>query len=75
MTPAVSLLLRSAMSEAVVVTDPAGNAKLAKNSESGRRKRARDDAAAAAILAVSAGIRAGPKLARPGFRVHIVEAA
>ena len=55
--PATSLLLRSAMGEARVVIDPAGNAKLAKNSEAGRRVRARDDAAAAAILAVALGSR------------------
>ncbi len=57
-TAAASLLLRSAMSEARVVTDPAGNSKLSKGTEGGRRLRARDDAAAAAILAVSAGVRA-----------------
>ena len=34
------------------LSDPAGNSKLAKGSEGGRRLRARDDAAAAAILAV-----------------------
>ena len=55
--PAVSLLMRSAMREAVTVADPAGNEKLAKNSEGGRRSRARDDAAAAAILAVAVGSR------------------
>ena len=55
--PAASLLLRSAMAEARVVMDPAGNAKLAKNSDGGRRARARDDAAAAAILAIAAGAR------------------
>ena len=55
--PGASLLLRSAMTEARVVIDPAGNSKLAKNSEGGRRVRARDDAAAAAILAVAAGSR------------------
>ena len=59
-TPAVSLLLRAAMSEAVTVSDPAGNAKLAKRGEGGRRSRARDDAAAAAILAVAVGDR-GPE--------------
>ena len=52
-----SLLLRMAMSEARCVGDPAGNWKLAKNSEGGRRALARDDAAAAAILAVSEGVR------------------
>lgn len=55
--PAESLLLTAAMAEARVVTDPAGNAKLSKGSEGGRRVRARDDAAAAAILAVAAGHR------------------
>ena len=45
------------MSEARTVSDPAGNAKLSKGSQGGRRLRARDDAAAAAILAVAAGVR------------------
>ena len=54
-TPLPSLLLRSAMSEARTVSDPAGNSKLSKGSQGGRRLRARDDAAAA-ILAVSAGV-------------------
>ena len=61
--PVDSLLLTSAMSEARVAVDPAGNAKLAKGSQGGRRQRAKDDAAAAAILAVAAGYRewhAGP---------------
>lgn len=56
---APSLLLRSAMAEARCVSDPAGNAKLAKASQGGRRLRARDDAAAAAILAVASGVRRG----------------
>ena len=64
-TPAVSLLLRSAMSEARTVGDPAGNEKLAKQTEGGRRLRARDDAAAAAILAVALGTR---KPAQPSRR-------
>ena len=55
--PVKSLLLTAAMSEARVVSDPAGNAKLAKGSEGGRRVKAKDDAAAAGILAVSAGVR------------------
>ena len=45
------------MREATVVSDPAGNEKLSKTSEGGRRFRAKDDAVAAAILAVSAGVR------------------
>ena len=56
-TPTVSLLMRAAMREAVTVSDPAGNEKLAKGSEGARRQRARDDAAAAAILAVAVGSR------------------
>ena len=56
-TPAPSLLLRSALAEARTVLDPAGTAKLAKASEGARRVRARDDAAAAAILAVAEGVR------------------
>ena len=55
--PAPSLLLRSAMAEARTVSDAAGNSKLSKGSQGGRRARARDDAAAAAILAVAAGDR------------------
>ena len=55
--PVESLLLRSAMREAVTVADPAGNEKLSKNTEGGRRSRARDDAAAAAVLAVAVGSR------------------
>ena len=56
-TPARSLLLPSAMSVARTISDPAGNAKLAKGSQGGRRLRSRDDAAAAAILAVATGTR------------------
>ena len=66
-TPAPSLLLRSAMAEARTVSDPAGNAKLSKGSQGGRRVRARDDAAAAAILAVAAGVRQ-PTEAPPRWR-------
>ena len=66
-TPAPSLLLRSAMAEARTVGDAAGNQKLSKGSQGGRRHRARDDAAAAAILAVSAGVRQ-PVVVRPRWR-------
>ena len=65
--PSPSLLLRSAMAEARTISDPAGNAKLSKGSQGGRRLRARDDAAAAAILAVAAGVRA-PFASRPRWR-------
>jgi phage terminase large subunit-like protein len=47
-----SLLLRSAFAEAVTISDPAGNAKLAKG-----RSKGRIDAAAAAVLAVAEGAR------------------
>ncbi len=67
-TPFPSLLLRGAMAEARTVSDPAGNAKLAKGSEGGRRTRARDDAAAAGILAVSAGVRHRERLPATGTR-------
>ena len=65
--PAPSLLLRSAMAEARTVSDPAGNVKLSKNAQGGRRARARDDAAAAAILAVAAGGRQ-PAQPKPRWR-------
>ena len=55
--PSQSLLLRAAMSEARVTGDPAGSWKLAKNVQGGRRASARDDAAAASILAVAEGYR------------------
>ena len=58
-TPQVSLLLRSAMREARSIADAAGNEKLCKATEGGRRLRARDDAAAAAIIAVAEGTRRG----------------
>lgn len=50
-------LIRSAFSEARTLSDPAGNEKLAKRSEAGRRRNARDDAVAAMILAVAYGYR------------------
>lgn len=52
-----SLLLRSAFADAVTLSDPAGNAKLAKG-----RSKGRIDAAAATILAVAEGAR---RRARP----------
>ena len=56
-TPGQSLLLTAAMGEARTMVDPAGNAKLCKGTEGGRRRNAKDDAAAAAILAVALGWR------------------
>ena len=69
-TPVPSLLLRSALAEARAVTDPAGNSKLSKGVEGGRRLRAKDDALAAAILAVAAGTRQGGRPKRPRWRYH-----
>ena len=57
LTPVKSLLMRASMSEARLVGDVAGNWKLAKGSEGGRRSRAKDDFVAAAILAVAVGRR------------------
>ena len=71
-TPIKSLLLRSSMAEARTTADPAGNAKLAKGSQGGRRVRARDDAAAAAILAVSAGVRQPVRPSR-GLRYEVIQ--
>ena len=55
--PVPSLLLRAALREARTAADSSRNEKLAKASEGGRRQKARDDAAAAAILAVAEGYR------------------
>ena len=62
--PQRSLLLRSAMGEAVTVSDPAGNRKITK-----RRDRSRDDAAVAACLAGAHVHRllAAPVEDGPGF--------
>ena len=55
--PVKSLLMRSAIREGRTVSDTTGNAKLAKGGAGGRRTKARDDALAAAILAVAVGYR------------------
>ena len=52
-----NLVLAAAMAEARTLTDASGNRKLARRAEAGRRSRARDDAAASAILAVATGWR------------------
>ena len=68
-----SLLLRSAIAEARTVTDVAGNSKLAKDTQGGRRKLARDDVAAAAILAVAEADRRGvPEAGRRAVRLVAV---
>ena len=64
-------LLTYQLAEAVTVCDPAGNEKLARDTEGGRRKRLRDDVVAAALLAVEFGLPAEgkPKRKRRGLRV------
>ena len=52
-----SLLISAALRDARVVGDSAGNSKLAKSTQGGRRATARDDVAAALLLAISAGTR------------------
>ena len=75
--PVASLVMRAAMAEARVTTDPAGNAKLAIAGEgTRRRKRARDDVCAAGILAVAEGGAAGAASGRelPGLVRRVVGA-
>ena len=60
-TPLPSLLLTSAMSECRLAMDPAGNLKITKGTEGGRRRRAKDDAAVAAVLSVALGTRRKPR--------------
>ena len=67
-TPVKSLILTAAMAEARTISDAAGNSKLCKGSEGGRRLRARDDAVAAAILAVSLGAK---RAARPAPGIYL----
>ena len=65
---APSLLMRSALSGARVVSDTAGNQKLAKSGDgAGRKSRHRDDACAAAILAVAHGQRQPPPKPFTGY--------
>ena len=56
LAPAPSLILRSAIAEARTIMDAAGNTKLTKSGH-GRRRSARDDAVAAAIIAVAVARR------------------
>ena len=68
--PFPSLLLRSAISEARTIMDAAGNSKLTKSGH-GRRRSARDDAIAAAIIAVAVARRAAnrPAVGPPSVAV------
>ena len=69
-TATTSLLMRSAMSEARVVSDASANWKLAKGGE-GKRHRARDDVAAAAVLCVAHGYRRAGSSVRPARGVYL----
>ena len=69
-SPVRSLLMRSAMAGARVTGDPAGNWKLAKGGQ-GRKVRLRDDAVAAAILAVAEGRKRAEKSQPAGFNYLI----
>ncbi len=73
-TPHKSLLLRSAMSEARTIADPAGNEKLAKSGE-GKRIRGRDDAVAAGILSVAEGSKWNQRKPVRAADITIVRAA
>ena len=66
-TPARSLLLRSALAVARTTSDAAGNRKLSKV-----RRRARDDCAVAAVLAVSVGVRRFAARPKPRRRRSVV---
>ena len=71
-TAPVSLLFRSAIGGARVQTDASANAKLAKGGQ-GRKSKSRDDAAAAAILAIAEGVRRGNRAAaRPEFEFAVI---
>ncbi|MDE2937524.1 MAG: hypothetical protein OXR67_01185 [Chloroflexota bacterium] len=67
-----SLLYRQALTEARTVSDVKGNEKLAVRSQGGRRRRGRDDVAAAAVLAVAEGIRQRRSFQRPRIRTYRV---
>ena len=69
-----SRLMREAISGARTVVDVIGNQKLAKGTQGGRRSRHKDDAAAAGVIAVSAGMLAsGIYERRDGEPVAAVE--
>ena len=67
-----SLLLAAAIGEARTVANAAGMEKLAKANQGGRRQLARDDAAAAAILAVAVAERNRSRFERPRRRRFVV---
>ena len=58
----------AAFAEAQTVSDTAANEKLAKAGEGMKRRRGRDDLAAAIVLAVAEGMRREANKPRPRFR-------
>ena len=66
----VSLAMRAAYAEARTVADRASNEKLAKAGEGQRRRRGRDDLAAAIVLAVAEGTRR--EAGKPQLRLRYV---
>ena len=56
-TAVPSLAMRSAVSQATLVTDVGGSTKLSKSSQGGRARSARDDIVAAAVMAISEAVR------------------
>ena len=64
----VSLAMRAAFAEAQTVSDASANEKLAKAGEGMKRRRGRDDLAAAIVLAVAEGTRREANKPRPRFR-------
>ena len=73
LVPVRSLLLRYAVGGARLVYDAAANPKLSRMSAGGRRSRHRDDAAAAAVLAVAHGSRVQvERMARPRYTGSLV---
>ena len=64
----VSLAMRAAFAEAQTVSDTAANEKLAKAGEGMKRRRGRDDLAAAIVQAVAEGMRREANKPRPRFR-------
>ena len=63
--PRRQLLLRAALSETILVSDPAGNQKISKAGEGGRRRQGRDDPAVAVVLAVAESERAPAPASAP----------
>ena len=69
-SPRVSLTMRSALASARTISDPAGNQKLSKSTQGGRRKASKDDVLAGAILAVAEMVRHQETIPQPSRIYH-----